>query len=245
MLLALALLAQAGHCEAGAELFRKGDWAGAQRQVRAALEQRSTPYCEKVMGVLYAAAQEYRKAEPHFAKACAEAPQEIDACYFWARALYSLDRFEESLRALERAEGATLEWKLRTARGQAWDALGNEGAEGELRRAMEAKKKDPRPPGEVDPLLALGSFLYRQGRGTEALTLLENATGYERVAPYHYQLGKALLSEGQLERAVQALLRAVELQPAYPEAHGLLSRAYERLDLPERARAHKARAQAR
>jgi tetratricopeptide (TPR) repeat protein len=196
------------------------------------------------MGVLYAATKQYREAEPHFAKACALDSREVDACYFWSRALYSLDRFEESLKALEKAEGASLEWKLRTGRGQAFDALNMPEAEAELRKAVDAKKKDPRPPGEVDPLLALTALLYRQGKASEVVSLLRSASGYERIAPYHYQLGKAQLSDGDLEGAERALLTAISLQAQYPEAHGLLSRLYDRQNKPELAARHKAFAKA-
>lgn len=240
----LALFLQPSGCADGAEAFRRGDLVKAHDLVSAALKVQSTAYCEKVMGVLFAAAKRYREAEPHFAKACALDSREMDACYFWSRALYSLDRFEESLKALEKAEAASLEWKVRTGRGQAYDALNRPDAELELRKAIEAKKKDPRPPGEVDPLLALTALLYRQGKAGEVVSLLKAASGYEKLAPYHYQLGKALLSEGNLESAEEALLAAIALQPQYPEAHGLLSRLYDRQSKPELAAKHKELAKA-
>lgn len=236
----LALFLQAPGCADGADAFRQGNLGRAKELVAASLKLRSTAYCEKVMGVLYAAEKQYREAEPHFAKACALDSREVDACYFWSRALYSLDRFEDSLRALEKAEGASLEWKIRTGRGQAFDALNRPGAESELRKAVEAKKKDGRPPGEVDPLLALTSLLYRQGKANEVVKLLQAATGYEGLASYRYQLGKALLSEGNLQAAERELLAAISLQANYPEAHGLLSRLYDRLGKPKLAEQHKA-----
>lgn len=240
----LALFLQASGCAEGAEAFRRGELAKAQTLVSAALSVQSTAYCEKVMGVLYAATKKYRDAEPHFAKACGLDSREVDACYFWSRALYALDRFEDSLKALEKAEVASLEWKVRTGRGQAYDALNRPEAEAELRRALEAKKKDPRPPGEVDPLLALTALLYRQGKAGEVVSLLRSASGYERIAPYHYQLGKALLSEGDLQSAERSLLAAIGLQPHYPEAHGLLSRLYDRQAKAELAAKHKELAKA-
>jgi tetratricopeptide (TPR) repeat protein len=225
--LLLGFWLQAPACADGADLFRKGDLAGARVAVTRALAKGSTAYCEKVMGVIDSAAEEYRLAEPHFRKACELDAKEIDACYFWSRTLYSLDRFEESLEALEKSWGATLEWKIRTGRGQALDALGRAEAEDELRKGIAARKKDARPAGEVDPLLALGSFLYRQGRTREALELLRRAESeYARLAPYQYQLGRALLGEGDWKEAIPALEEAVRLRPGYREAHGLLSRAY-------------------
>jgi tetratricopeptide (TPR) repeat protein len=236
----LALFLQAPDCAPGADAFRRGDLLQARELVASSLRVRSTAYCEKVMGAVYAAAKEYRLAETHFAKACALDAREADACYFWSRALYSLDRFDDSLRALENAEGASQPWKIFTARGQAYDALNSPEAESELRKAIAAKKKDPRPPGEVDPLLALSALLYRQGRPAEVVALLRGATAYANLAPYQYQLGKALLSENDLSGAEEALRSAITLQPRYPEAHGLLSRLYDRLGKKDAASRHKA-----
>ncbi len=237
--LVLGFWLQAPACGEGAELFRKGDLAGAKAAVEKALARGSTAYCEKVMGVIYSAAEEYRAAEPHFRKACELDAKEIDACYFWSRSLYSLDRFEESLRALDKSWGATMEWKIRTGKGQALDALGRAEAEEELRRGMEARKKDARPAGEVDPLLALGSFLYRQGRAEEALVLLSGATkDYQALAGYQYQLGRAWLAVEEWEKGAAALEEALRRNPKQREAHGLLSRAYFRMGREELGRRH-------
>jgi tetratricopeptide (TPR) repeat protein len=238
--LSLALFLQVQDCASGADAFRRGDLPQARELVAAALRTQSTAYCEKVMGAVYAAAKQYRLAETHFAKACALDSREVDACYFWSRALYSLDRFDDSLHALEKAEGASQAWKILTARGQAYDALNRPEAETELRKAVAAKKNDPRPPGELDPLLALTALLYRQGKAAEVVSLLRGATAYAGLAPYQYQLGKALLSENELRGAEEALQAAVALQPQYPEAHGLLSRLYDRLGNAEAAARHKA-----
>ena len=186
-------------------------------------------HCEKARGVSLASAGDYRAAIPHFAEACRLNAREPDACYYWGRALYSSDRFEEALRALDLAR-VSPDWKVSTARGQCLDALGRPEAEAELKRALARRLKLDTPVTEPDPLLALGSFLYRQGRGDEALKLLKNAsTQYLRVASYHYQLGRALSQQELWQESADALLKAISLEPGYSEAHALLSRAYYRL----------------
>ncbi len=185
--------------------------------------------CEKSRGVALASKGDYRAAILHFAEACRLNAREPDACYYWGRALYSSDRFEEALDAFDLALVST-DWKVATARGQSLDALGRPEAEGELKRALTKRSKLNSAVTEPDPLLALGSFLYREGRSGEALKLLKEAPPqYRRVTSYHYQLGRALAQHQRWEESAEALKSAVDMEPGYSEAHALLGRAYYRL----------------
>lgn len=53
--------------------------------------------------------------------------------------------------------------------------------------------------------------------------ILRVAPGYGEA---HYSLGKALVEEGQLDRAMQELEEAVRLDPAKAYSHYQLGRAY-------------------
>jgi tetratricopeptide (TPR) repeat protein len=185
--------------------------------------------CLKSEGIALAAAGNYRAAIQPFERACKANPAEPDACYYWARALYSSDRFEDSLLALAQAhKSATPAWRIATARGQALDALSRTEAEAELKRALSLFPGQPLR--EPIPLLALTSFLYRQGRPTEALKLLQSAPAhYQSLPTFHYQLGRALANHQQWPAAAEALRKAIALNPNLSDAHGLLSRAYYRL----------------
>ncbi len=225
----MALLLLLSACEQGADLFRQGQWEPARLRLEAAVQSKPDAFCWKSLGVVYAALGDMRRAEPPFAKACGMNPKEPDACYFWARALYSLDRFADSLAALDRDPTAPSA-RSATARGQALDALAQQeqgaAAEAAFRQALALSSA----PAEPDPLLGLAAFLTRQGRLPEALSLLRSAPpAYQRLATYHYQLGRAFAQQEQWATAAEALRNAVSLQPAYPEAHGLLSRVYYRL----------------
>lgn len=248
-LILFALLAQtsagAQTCQQGVALFEKGDPVAARRALEVAVQETPDAHCWKALGVVLAAMGDYRAATAPFAEACRLDPRERDACYYWARALYSSDRFTDSLRALDRAApAATPAWRLGAARGQALDALGQgPAAEAALKLALEQRRLDRAPVAEPDPLLALASFLYRQGRSAEALAQLRTAAvGYQKLGAYHYQVGRALAQSEQWNEAVTALSRAVELQPDYPEAHGLLSRCYYRLGNSQLGAAHTAKA---
>lgn len=219
-------------CRDGVGLFEKGRLDESARALAAATAANpASAYCAKALGAVLAAAGGYREAIGPLARACELDPAEPDACYYWARALYSLDKFDDSLAALARSKpGASKSWKLGTARGQALDALGRNEAEAVLRAAVLERARDTAPVHEPDPLLALGAFLYREGRAPEALALLKSAPpAYAKLAPFHYQMGRALAQSGHAAEAAEALAKAVALRPQYVEAHGLLSRCYYQL----------------
>lgn len=229
----IALFLLAASCDEGVALFRQGKLEAALQLLKQAPP---TPFCLKSLGIVYAALGDYRRAEPPLGSSCRENPKEPDACYYWARALYALDRFADSLAALDRASPS---WRVAAARGQALDALGRSAAEPILRAALELRQRDPAPIAEPDPLLALGQFLYREGRVAEVLSLLQSAPPpYQRIPNFHYLLGRALAQQEQWPRAAEALRQAVTLDPHLAEAHGLLSRVYFRLGNAEFAAQH-------
>lgn len=247
ILTAAALFAQqpGDVCRQGADLFQRGELEQARAVLERAVRQQPTAYCWKVLGVVHAAGSDYRRAEPAFAEACRANAKEPEACYFWARALYSLDRFDESLKALDRAAGSTAKaWRVRTARGQAFDALGRAAeAEEEFIKALAQRRQDADAPAEPEPLIGYTAFLYRQGRIDDAMKRLRGAPpAFLRLAAYHYQLGRALAQQEKWEDAAEALRNAVSLQSDYAEAHGLLSRVYYRQGKNDLAAEHARRA---
>src|SRR5690348_4071887 len=79
----------------GRNAFGEKDWVKAERlfqEAVRALPNRVWPY--KWLGMTYAAQEKYELAEQPFRRACEMDPKEPDACYYWARTLYSLSRFE-------------------------------------------------------------------------------------------------------------------------------------------------------
>ena len=90
----------------------------------------------KALGVAYAAQGMFELAEHPFGQACKLDPKLDDACYFYGRALYTLNRFQPSLEVLESAlRNNGKDWKVRLGVAQALEALGEAGrAEAEFRR---------------------------------------------------------------------------------------------------------------
>jgi tetratricopeptide (TPR) repeat protein len=64
-------------------------------------------------------------SEPPFRRACEIDPKELDVCYYWARTLFSLSRFDAALRAYEKD---VRPWRGKTLLGMALalDALNRE-----------------------------------------------------------------------------------------------------------------------
>ena len=215
----------------GVALFQKGEFAAAAPYLtRAANARPQDAQVWKALGVTYAAMSQYREAEGPFARACALDSKLEDACYYHARALYALDRFEDSLRALEAAPRT---WKVRLAAGQAMEALSRPEAESEIRAALSlAKNTDPRPG------VALGLFLLRHGRVEEARMPLESVIArFPMSAEAHLYLGRARLELGDVMGAIPELERAVSLDGS-AQAHLLLAKAYVRAGRPEEAKPH-------
>jgi hypothetical protein len=118
---AIALLAAAQGfttlLQDGQHAFRVRDWVKAERAFAAAVRlQPSSALAQKWLGMTYAAEEKYILAEPPFHTACELDPKEPDVCYYWARTLFTLSRFEPALRAYEKDAKP---WRGKTLLGMA------------------------------------------------------------------------------------------------------------------------------
>ena len=229
----LLLFAQSSDYDRGVALFDKGDHAAAVPYLRRAVEGHpQDAQAWKALGVAYAAQNLYRDAEPPFRRACNLNPKLEGACYYLGRTLYSLDQYEASLKALERAPQS---WKVRLGVAQDLEALGKAPeAEREFRAVLAVAGGDGAQPG-----VALGLFLVRRGRFEEAIPAFEEVLKrFPSAADAHLHLGRALLEQGRLDIAVPHLERAVALDPGSTQAHLLLAKAYVRSGRPADAQPH-------
>ena len=186
--------------------------------LRAVGEQPTNAQYHKALGVAYASLSEYRDAEPAFEKACRLRPALPDACYFWSRALYALDRFEASLDALRNAPA---DGRTHLAAAQALEALGRqEQAEVRFRQAIAAKDS-----AQVESLTRYGLFLFRSGRLEQAVAPLKEALAMNpNFTSARFQLGRVFYQQGLLEEAIVQLSQADT-----DEARLLLDKARRRL----------------
>jgi tetratricopeptide (TPR) repeat protein len=80
-------------------------------------------------------------------------------------------------------------------------------------------------PAQLDQIAARGDSLYAQGNFQQALLHFSLALKHQpAVAQHAYRAGLALWRLGQPEAAKQSFERAIRLNPAFPHAHGELSR---------------------
>ncbi len=224
-LLAAAGFAQISDYDRGVALFQKGEYAAAIPFLTRATQARpEDAQAWKALGVAYAAQSLYREAEPAFHRACDLNPKLEDACYYYGRALYALDRYAPSLEVLEAAANRQPNaWRIRLGIAQALEAVGrSDEAEKSFRKAVALCRDSDPGPG-----VALGLFLVRQGRFREATSPLEEVLKrFPNSADAHIHLGRALLEAENFAGAIPHLERAVALSPASAQAHLLLAKAY-------------------
>jgi len=155
----------------GMEAFRKRDFRAAERIFQELIGQNSeSAHAWKLLGMTYAAEERYQQAQPPFQKACALNNREENACYYLARADFTLGRLEEALKFYDVALKAKAADRGRILLGIALTyeaALQPVASENYYHLAIEA--------GEGQAKVDYGLFLYKNGRGPESLALLTQA----------------------------------------------------------------------
>jgi tetratricopeptide (TPR) repeat protein len=190
----------------------------------------------KAIGVAHAAHGDYAAAEEPFHRACLLDPRLPDACLYFGRTLYLLDRFGDAVNVL----GAALANDPRNGQIYRIEAMALEAsgkadeAEAAFRKAISLDKSSP--PDE-NPAIDYGVFLYRLGRAEAALDPLQAAVErHPDSARAQLELGCVLLSLDRVEQAAAHLKRATAIDPQGSRGHLLLGKAYQRLGQGELAR---------
>ena len=163
--------------ERGAQALQRGDASEALRALeQATREQPNSARAHKLLGMAHSMKEAWAPAETAFRTACRLDKKERNACYYLARVLYSMNRFDESLAVVEEAlrTGACDRHRALTAKGLALEAVG---------RNAEAERahKDAASSGTPEALTAYGLFLFHQGRAKESLPLLTRAGASEEL----------------------------------------------------------------
>ncbi len=184
-----------------------------------------SPQFWKALGVAYASMNELRDSIEPFRQACTLDPRLLDACYYYGRNLYGIDKYADALAPLEKALAVDpVKGRAESAIAQCLQALGRpEAAEKRFQAAVARHDR-----AEQMARLAYGQFLIRQGRAVEAVAALKPAQLPE-THEASYELGLAHSQAGQLEEAAGALQRAVRLSPRNSATRLLLAKVYRRL----------------
>ncbi len=180
----------------------------------------------KALGVARASLDQVRESIEPFRQACTLNQKLLNACYYYGRALYSSERYQDALAPFEKALRAdAVKGFALAAIGECNEALGRTAeAEKAFRSAL-----DRRDAAEQRARLAYGRFLIRQARAGDAIPILKAATA---TGDSRYQLGLALSQADRLEEARAALEESIRLDDSKSAPHGLLAKVYRRLGRP-------------
>jgi tetratricopeptide (TPR) repeat protein len=190
----------------------------------------------KAMGVAHAARGDYAGAEEPFHRACLLDPKLPDACLYFGRTLYLLDRFGDAVNVLDAAlANDPRNGQIYRIEAMALEAMGKaDEAEAAFRKAISL---DRRSPPDENPAIDYGVFLYRLGKAEAALDPLQAALErHPDSARAQLELGCVLLSLDRVEQAAAHLKRATAIDPQGARGHLLLGKAYQRLGQGELAR---------
>lgn len=180
------------------------------------------------LGVSHAARGDYQRAEEPFHRACLLNPKLPDACLYYGRTLYLLDRFDQAVNVLRTAlqtdpENAQL-FRILALALEAQRKTDD--AEAAFRQAIRFNRNSA--PNE-DPAIDYGVFLYREGRTEAAIDPLQSAVKrHPDAARAHLELGCALLELDRIPQAIVHLQRADALDPNSQRARLLLAKAQQR-----------------
>ena len=168
---------------------------------------------------------DYTRAEEPLHRACLLNPRLPDACLYFGRTLYLLDRFETALDVLRKVrERDPQNGQIVRIEALCLSALGRAAeAETAFLRALSLPQRGSR---DDDAAIDYGVFLFRQGRAEDALGPLRSAAGAARA---EMELGCVLLALDRVAEAAAHLKKAVSLDGRSSRAHLLLGKAYRRL----------------
>jgi len=82
-----------------------------------------------------------------------------------------------------------------------------------------------RDPEHSDSLHLLGIIAHQRGEHEKAVELIGRAIAGKAFAPFHYNLGLALVALGRVAQATKEFAQAIALNPGYAEAHSSLGDA--------------------
>jgi Tfp pilus assembly protein PilF len=185
------------------------------------------------LGAGYASQGDHARATEPFEKACRLHPTISDACYFYGRNLYLLNRFEQAREVLlPLLDTDPAPWRIRNVLGLVQEARGDAAdAERLYREAMQHAKGNP----AEHPQVNLGVLLIRQARAAEAAKVLGQAPVSARQ---QFELARAFLETGADSQALVYLRRAVELDAEHYPAHMLLGKLYQRAGRQAESKIH-------
>jgi len=181
-------------------------------------------------------------ARPELEKLVVSSPEKPLYLYWLARLDYDAQSYITAIERLH--EVIEIDPKMMRAYdilGLCYEYLGkSDEASKSYNQAVDLNRMQLKP--SPWPLVDLAVSLIGVNRLEDARKSLDEALRYDAKLPQaQYQLGRVLEMQGSFDAAFQALIRASDLDPEYPEPHLALGRLYHRLGNRQRAEAEIAR----
>ena len=192
----------------------------------------------KALGVALASKGDIEGAETPFRTACTRQPALEDACLYYGRSLYLLNRFQPAVDVLKRAIASDRDTaeahRLLGLSLQALDRMPEAGVEFRTAIGMAANSAP-----DEDPAIDYAVYLFRLGQAERAIEPLQAALQrHPASGRAHLELGCILLALDRLEDAAGHLERAVAINPQSGRAHLLLGKVYLRLGKTDAGEEH-------
>lgn len=207
----------------GAILLSSGRLEAASEEFRKALQLEPSNYdANHNLGELYVRSGHVAKAQPLLARAWRAKPAAYDNGYDLAMADFLLGRLDEARQVIGALTKEKNTGELHNLLAQVDEKQGKF-----IDAANEYETAAHLDPTE-DNLFDWGSEMLLHRTYEPAITIFQDATQrYPNSPRFFVGLGLALYSRGRYDDAVNALLRAADLNPSDPRCYLFLSKAYD------------------
>lgn len=213
----------AGRTNLGAILLSSGKADLASEQFRKALQLEPANYdANHNLGELYAKSGQVAKAQPLLARAWRAKPDAYNNGYDLAMADFLLGRLDEARQVISKLASEKNTGELHNLLAQVDER------EGKFIDAANEYETAARLDPTEDNLFDWGSEMLLHRTYEPAVAIFQDATQrYPKSPRLFVGLGLALYSRARYDEAVNALLRAADLDPSDPRCYLFLSKAYD------------------
>ena len=192
----------------------------------------------KIAALDYVLLNDYISAARYLERSLQLNPDDIEARYHLGRVRYQQNQFDAAIDAFQEVlRHNPQDVKAEENLGLCLEAKNqNNAAITAYRKAIELESDAPSR--SEQPYVDLGKLLTTLNRGEDAIPVLSQAVAIKPQSPIaRYELGRAQLYAGHIDKARMQLEESVHLDPSNRSAHYLLGRVYKRMGKNDEAAA--------